>query len=91
VIAVAEEGDGHEYVQHYFDSRGVVRVYRMTLRDGVWQLVRDRPDFTPLAFQQRYTGRFSADELAIDGRWEVSHDDGATWENDFGLTLRKVS
>ena len=34
VIAVAEEGDGHEYVQHYFDSRGVVRTYRMTLRDA---------------------------------------------------------
>ena len=61
VISVAEEGDGHEYVQHYFDSRGVVRVYRMTLRDGVWQLVRDRPDFTPLAFHQRYTGRFGDD------------------------------
>jgi len=91
VIAIAEEGDGHEYVQHYFDSRGVVRVYRMTLRDGVWQLVRDRPDFTPLAFHQRYTGRFSDDGRTIDGRWETSDDDGATWETDFGLTFRKVS
>ena len=40
VLSVAEDGDGHEYIQHYFDSRGVVRVYRMSLRDGAWQLVR---------------------------------------------------
>jgi hypothetical protein len=91
VISVAEEGDGHEYVQHYFDSRGVVRVYRMTLRDGVWQLVRDRPDFTPLAFHQRYTGRFSDDGRTIDGQWEASNDGGATWETDFGLTFRRAS
>jgi hypothetical protein len=63
----------------------------MTLRDGVWQLVRDRPDFTPLAFHQRYTGRFGDDGRTIDGQWETSNDDGATWETDFGLTLRKVA
>src|SRR2546423_15375204 len=44
IISVADDGDGHEYVQHYFDSRGVVRTYRMTLRDRAWTLVRDRPD-----------------------------------------------
>ncbi len=39
------------YSQHYFDSRGVVRVYAMTLADGVWTLLRDAPDFSPLEFR----------------------------------------
>lgn len=91
VISVADGGDGHDFVQHYFDSRGVVRVYRMTLRDGEWRLLRDRPDFTPLSFHQRYAGRFGDDGRTIEGRWEISHDDGATWETDFGVTFRKVS
>jgi hypothetical protein len=90
IIAVAEDGDGDAYVQHYFDSRGVVRVYRMTLRDGAWTLVRDRPDFTPLEFSQRYTGAFSADGRTIEGRWQTSRDDGATWEHDFDLTYRRI-
>lgn len=29
------------YTQHYYDSRGVVRVYAMTLADGVWTLTRE--------------------------------------------------
>jgi hypothetical protein len=89
IISVADGGDG--YVQHYFDSRGVVRIYRMTLEDGVWTLLRTTPDFTPLTFSQRYTGRFSEDGAAIDGRWETSHNDGATWERDFDLNYRRIS
>jgi hypothetical protein len=33
----------------------------MALRGGEWTLVRDRPDFTPLSFAQRFTGTFAAD------------------------------
>jgi hypothetical protein len=29
------------YTQHYFDSRGVVRLYAMTLNGGTWTLTRD--------------------------------------------------
>ena len=58
------------YCQHYFDSRGVARVYAMDLSDGVWTLLRDSADFTPQSFAQRYTGTFSADGQRIDGRWE---------------------
>ena len=38
-------GDG-AYTQHYFDSRGVARLYAMTLDDGVWTLSRTAPDFS---------------------------------------------
>ena len=73
------------YLQHYFDSRGVARVYKMSIEDGVWKLWRDEPDFSPFDFSQRFTGTFSADGATIAGRWEICHD-GTTWEHDFDLT-----
>jgi hypothetical protein len=73
-------------LQHYFDSRGVARVYEMTFADGVWTLERlaAAPDFS-----QRYTGTFSDDGNTIAGRWESSSD-GSTWEHDFDLTYTRV-
>jgi hypothetical protein len=76
------------YLQHYFDSRGVARVYKMSVEDGVWKLWRDEPDFSPLDFSQRFTGTFSADGTRITGRWETCHD-GTTWEHDFDLTYAR--
>jgi hypothetical protein len=87
---IGVDRDRQAYTQHYFDSRGVARVYAMTFRDGVWTLLRDAPDFTPLDFWQRFTGEFSADGGTISGRWETSQD-GSTWEHDFDLTYRKVT
>lgn len=78
------------YCQHYFDSRGIARVYAMDLSDGVWRLLRDSADFTPLTFAQRYTGTFSPDGQRIDGHWD-SAGDGVTWELDFNLNYTKVS
>ena len=89
VIGADPRGDA--YAQHYFDSRGVVRVYAMTFEDGVWTLVRESPDFSDLSFWQRYQGTFSADGATIDGHWEMSHDEGATWEKDFDLVYRRVA
>jgi hypothetical protein len=75
------------YLQHYFDSRGVARVYDMTFADGVWELERSasEPDFS-----QRFTGRFSPDGESIVGRWEMSRD-GSNWSPDFNLTYRRVT
>jgi hypothetical protein len=89
VIGPDPESQGN-FLQHYFDSRGVARVYKMTLGDGVWKLWRDSPDFSPLDFSQRYTGTFSDDGRTISGAWEICHD-GTTWEHDFDLTYRKVN
>jgi hypothetical protein len=73
------------YLQHYFDTRGVARVYKMSFANGVWKLWRDESDFSPLDFSQRYTGTFSEDGKTIAGTWELCHD-GTTWEHDFDLT-----
>jgi hypothetical protein len=76
---------GDPLLQHYFDSRGVARVYEMTFADGVWTLERhaDAPDFS-----QRFAGRFE-DRDTIAGRWERS-DDGERWQLDFELAYSRV-
>jgi hypothetical protein len=84
---VGVDGAG-EYVQHYFDARGLARVYAMTFADGVWKLLRDEPDFTPLEFSQRFVGELSANGRVIAGRWETAQP-GSPWEHDFDLTYRR--
>jgi hypothetical protein len=90
-ICIIGTNDAGGFTQHYFDSRGIARVYEMTFEDGVWQLLRVKPDFTPLSFSQRYLGRFSEDGKRIDGQWETSNDGGATWELDFHLNYLRVA
>ena len=87
-IIGADPGREGRYLQHYFDSRGVARVYKMSFEEGVWRLWRDEPDFSPLDFSQRFTGTFDGDGTTIAGRWEMCHD-GTTWEHDFDLTYVK--
>lgn len=81
--------DGRAYTQHYFDARGVARLYTMRFDGGGWTLLRETPDFMPLDFAQRFTGAFSADGKTITGRWELRQDAGP-WEHDFDLTYTKV-
>jgi hypothetical protein len=85
-IAIIGSGDEPDsFRQYYFDSRGVRRIYEMTLRDGVWKLWREAPN----PFPQRFTGTFSPDGNTITGRWEKRED--SDWETDFDLTYRRVS
>jgi hypothetical protein len=84
-----EPGRGAGYVQHYFDSRGVARVYAMRFEDGVWTLSRTEADVSPLDFAQRFTGTITDDGRTIRCRWEISHD-GTTWEHDFDLVYTRV-
>ena len=88
-IVSADPGTG-AYTQHYYDSRGVVRLYAMTFADRVWTLTRQSPDFSPLDFQQRFTGTFSQDANVISGAWEKRLN-GAGWEHDFDVTYRRAS
>jgi hypothetical protein len=79
-------GDAEKaYRQHYFDSRGVHRIYEMTLSDGVWKLWRDSTD----PFPQRFNGTFSGDRNTIAGRWEAAKD--GNWATDFDLTYTRVT
>ena len=91
ICLIGDDPRGGAFAQHYFDTRGVIRVYDMTFEDGVWTLQRDSPDFSDLSFWQRFSGTFSEDGATITGRWDASHDEGATWEKDFDLVYRKVA
>jgi hypothetical protein len=78
-----DDADG-AFTMLYSDGRGVSRVYRMTLADGVWRQWREAP-----GFHQRFTGTISEDGNTITGYWEGSPD-GSTWTKDFDLAYRRV-
>jgi hypothetical protein len=58
--------------------------YKMTLRDTIWKLWRNAPDFS-----SRFTGTFGDNGDTIIGVWELS-EDGSTWKRDLELTYTLV-
>jgi hypothetical protein len=84
-----DEGRG-AFLQHYFDTRGVARVYEMSLDGRIWKLERTRPDFSPFEFSQRFTGTFTDDGKRIEGTWDIAHDH-KTWQKDFDMIYTRVS
>jgi hypothetical protein len=83
--------EGQPQPMHYFDSRGVKRLFLMTLEGSTWTIVRapgedwNGPDGP--GFNQRFIGEISADGNTITGRWERGlGDTGAAWEMDFPMT-----
>lgn len=86
VIGLATEGPG--YLMHYFDSRGVSRVYAMHIEGRSWRLER-APSGPDSDFWQRWIGEFSDDGNMMKGRWENSND-GANWTLDFHLTYTRT-
>ena len=86
IAIIGFDADGARLQQHYFDSRGVARVYQMTFADRRWTLERfaTAPDFC-----QRFGGSFSDDGDTISGSWESSSD-GAQWAADFSLTYTRL-
>jgi hypothetical protein len=83
-------GDTGGLRMHYFDSRGVARILQMSFVDGVWKLLRDSADFTPLDFAQRFVGTFSGEGNTIDGQHQICRD-GTTWEDDLQITYRRAA
>jgi hypothetical protein len=81
-VSILDSGAGES---HYFDSRGVTRIYESRLEDGVWTLARADDDF-----HQRFIGEIGEDGRTIRGRWERSDDEGATWEHDFDVIFRRA-
>jgi hypothetical protein len=87
-LSVIGPDAGGGYTQHYFDSRGIARVYAMTFDGRDWTLERHTADFSALPFHQRWLGTLAADGDTILGRWETSPD-GRDWELDFELEYRR--
>ena len=76
-------GDTDGLRMHYFDSRGVHRIYEASVSDDSWKLWRDAPGFS-----QRFTYTFEDDGSTIVGVAQLSRD-GATWEDDLKITYRR--
>jgi hypothetical protein len=83
IAIIGFDEDQGIYLQHYFDSRGVARVYEMSVTGNVWKLQRIAPGLS-----QRFTGTFNDTGDTISGSWERS-DDGSSWEHDFDLTYAR--
>lgn len=54
----------------HYDSRGVFRVYEVSVDGEAWRLWRDAPGFS-----QRFVGAFTNGGDTIDGRWQLCPDD----------------
>ena len=85
VIGPVDEENPGTYQQNYFDSRGVHRVYDMTMREGIWTLERSGPDDD---FWQRQRAEVS-DNL-ITGEILIA-ERGGEYEHDFAIEYRRVS
>jgi len=68
---------------HHFDSRGVFRVYDVSVDDRVWLFWRNAPGFS-----QKFTGTFADHSDTIEGRSELSQDD-VNWKDDLAITYRR--
>jgi len=82
IVIIGAEGD--RLAMHYFDSRGVQRIYGASLSEGVWRMWRDEPGFS-----QRFTGELGDRGDTISGLWELSRD-GSTWDDDLEITYRRL-
>lgn len=69
---------------HYFDSRGVFRVYLAAVDDRAWRLWRNAPGFS-----QRFTGTLSSRGDTVEGLWQLSEDD-MSWNDDLQITFRRA-
>ena len=75
---------GAEMSMHYFDSRGVSRVYDALVDAATWRLWRNAPGLA-----QTFVGEFGDDGATIQGLWRMC-EDGATWQDDLRVVYRRA-
>ena len=74
---------GSRLCMHYFDSRGVFRLFESNIDAEAWRLWRDAPGFS-----QRFTGSFADSGDTIVGRWQLSRYD-SHWGDDLQIVYRR--
>jgi hypothetical protein len=84
IIIIGPDDAAGTYCLLHYDSRGVSRIYQMSLSNTTWKIWRDFSGFS-----QRFTGTISEDGRNIRASWEKSND-GSHWEHDFDLTYTKI-
>ena len=76
--------DQPQLQMYYFDSRGVFRVYEVSIDGDTWRLWRDDPGFS-----QRFTGTFADHGDTIVGLWQMCQDE-VHWSDDLQITYRRA-
>ena len=94
VSIIGGEPDGEPQPMHYFDDRGVKRLYLMVLEGSTWKIWRapgeDWNGRHGPGFNQRFIGEISTDGNTIEGRWERGMGDaGDEWEIDFPINYTR--
>ena len=69
---------------HYFDVRGIARVFELDVDEAGWSMIRLDDNFS-----QRSTARFRGPDV-VESIEEVSHDNGVTWQPDFTMAYQRV-
>jgi hypothetical protein len=81
----AMSDDDERLSMHYYDSRGVHRVYSLEMSGGVLRIGRDAPGFS-----QRLEARVADYGDSFGGTWLLSRDD-ETWDDDLEITYRRAT
>jgi hypothetical protein len=89
-------GDTDGFHMHYFDSRGVYRLYELTIIDDGWAIAmgRDAPTgsfaTSDSTFSQRMTYCFEDSDQRMSGKGQLSHDD-VHWDDDLEIVYRRTT
>ena len=83
-LIISRDESGDVYTVLHYDSRGVSRVYQMTLDDRTWKIWRNAPGFF-----QRFVGTLSQNGRTIRAAWQKSAD-GKNLEHDFDLIYTRI-
>lgn len=93
--AISIIGDTDGLHMHYFDSRGVHRLFELTVADDGWAIVMDRHSHArsfasndaPFSQRMTYTFEHADQEMSVKGR--LSYDD-VNWDDDLEITYRRA-
>jgi hypothetical protein len=92
-ISIIGDTDGLQ--MHYFDTRGVHRILKVTVTGEGWEMAMDRhssaasfasPD---APFSQRITYTFEDKDRTMSGKAMLSYDN-VSWDDDLEITYRRV-
>jgi hypothetical protein len=77
-------GDTDGLRMHYFDSRGVHRIYVLSVSDDGWEIARDAPEFS-----QRLWVTFADADNTMIGKSKLS-EDHETWNDDLEINYYRA-
>jgi len=83
--AMSDDDEDERLSMHYYDSRGVHRVYSLDMNEDVLTIARDAPGFS-----QRLEAKLADGGDTLAGTWLLSRDD-ETWDDDLEITYRRAS